>query len=677
MTPTPPTSGAPAGMQDALGAFLGAASLAEGARALARLLSETSGLPVALALPGEEGSAGVDSYGSDSGLPSECAFDRLARLAEWALQGYEDMGLLRDGLGEDAGDAAVAAVPLLEQGVAVAAVALPRQQRAALPGGPESLAWLGHIVATRRDRGRAAADATATERQHQRRFRTMDAQLRLLDRERQKFQALVKRSDAAVMVLGSDLKIRWVNREMGRIHLGDARPESELHGSVCCDVCRQGNGSCTECPVRAALGGAPIAHGEFKRVINGVPRQLYVTAQPIRGPEGGVEEVLVTMQDLTGLDILRRSEARMRQLFDGSVDSILMVEPSTLRIVLANATACRTLSAGEDLGALGLDALFSVPELGRVRAYLDALLAGRPAGGADFEVRAPRGPILCNVVATPFDLDGTEVLMVQMRDVTAVRRLERELVHADRLASLGTMSAGIAHEFKNRLAPLRGLAQLVASGAGDPDRVERYVPRLLEELDRLARLVRDVLDAARPQEARRERCDLRSLVLGHVEEFRHECADALHAQGVRVLDSVEGERPEVVAVDAEQLRVVFQNLLKNALEACPEGGEIRVEVKAEGGRVTATVADTGCGMDARVRERILEPFFTTKGARGTGLGMCIVKSLVEANDGVLEIHSEPGRGTEISVTLGEVGTSGNRSPGLQTSGDEERREEAA
>jgi signal transduction histidine kinase len=374
----------------------------------------------------------------------------------------------------------------------------------------------------------------ARDRQRQRWFDTVDARLRLLDRERQKFRALVTQSDASVLVLGTDQCVRWANQEAVR-KFSAGGGSAALAGRRCDVVCAAQGRACAECPVGAVLEGRIVAHAEWRRETDGEMRNLYVTALPIHGPEGNVEEVLLTLQDLS--------------------------------------------------------------------------------------------------------------------DLTVLRRMERDLAEADRLASLGTMSAGIAHEFKNRLAPLRGMVQLLSQGGVEPSRVTRYAPLMIEELDRLAGLVRDVLDAARPQAARRRQHDLVELVRQLTSDFERECGAEIADRDLLVTFTFEGTGPAPVLVDGDQLRAVFQNVMKNALEASGRGGRITVGCALGEGRARTSVRDTGCGMEASVLARIHEPFFTTKGVRGTGLGMCIVKSLVEANGGELTVRSQPGRGTEVELSF--------------------------
>jgi PAS domain S-box-containing protein len=559
----------------------------------------------------------------------------------------------------------ILALPLKKGSLCLAALAIE------LRGASESVsdssflrllaATFGHKV----ERDAALAAAAARERDHVRRFQTVDMQLRVLDRERQKFRAMVNRGDASVMVTDREGKIVWVNSEMMRTH-GEKRNPHALHGCTCQQICRNESGPCADCPVARVLGGETIAHQERRRDHEGVTRDLYVTALPIRGPDGRVDEVLVTLQDLTDLEILRRSEARHRQLFEGSADAMLMVDADGLRVLRSNRTAQEMLGySAEELSGRSLREFHPDYERDRIEPHYRALVEGRQAGSVDAEVFTQSGErLLCNVHGALFDMDGIQVVTVELRDVTMVRRLERELAQADRLAGLGTMSAGIAHEFKNRLAPLRGLVQLLSMSPGNAERTSQYSEMLLTEVDRLAGLVKGVLDLARPQAGRPTRADLQELARTFTEEFERENAEDIQNRRITVTQPVMDHPGLMVSLDVEQIRRVFQNLLKNALEACSEGGVIRVRVSGRGSRATIEIEDSGCGMDPAALSKVFDPFFSTKGVRGTGLGMGIVKSLVQANGGSIELRSREGQGTTVEMVFEAVSPSGIMPSGL-------------
>jgi PAS domain S-box-containing protein len=403
--------------------------------------------------------------------------------------------------------------------------------------------------------------------------------------------------------------------------------------------------------------GAPIFHQERQEHREDEIRHLYLSAFPVRAPEGHVNEILVMLQDITDLETLRKSEARYQLLFDRSADAIIMAHPETFEIVMANREARRLLGLGPE-GTVSRNLLQLHPEEIRpvMRNHYRRLESGRTLENLEVEVLAEGEEVrTCNACGTRFDLDGQNLILVEFRDVTRLRELQAELARSDHLITLGTMNAGIAHEFKNRLAPLRAFAQLITLDRMPLDRVMNHAPLIIEEIDRLTGLVRDILDYARPQEPRREPQDLTTLAGTLCQETAWEFARDLDEHGVTLAIELDPEDGCPVLVDPVQLRRIFTNLFKNSLEALAEraGGprKLTVAVIRRGRGIVLSVEDTGCGIREDHLTRIFDPFFTTKGSRGTGLGMCITRSLIEANGGEITVESCPGRGTRSEVSF--------------------------
>ena len=498
-----------------------------------------------------------------------------------------------------------------------------------------------------------AEDAADLERfRYTRWFESLDGQLRVLERERQKLAMIVNKTESGAVVFGSDYLVRWVNPAIAHRFHGEENP-STLAGLHCRNFCGS-DSVCPDCPVKNVLSKGEVFHHERTHLADDENRSYYISAFPLRSPDASIDEVLVTVQDLTDLETLKKSRERYETLFQRSADAIFMVDPRDFSIIMANREAQRLTGLNEDQ-LRHMNLLEIHPESGQhhMREYLEQLVAGDTMDGIETEVAvAGHEAMTCNTAGLVFDLDGSPALMVEYRDVTQLRRLQSELIQADHLIALGTMNAGIAHEFKNRLAPLRAFAQMLTIPGRDPKRLMDYGPVIVREVDRLSALVGDVLEYARPQEPRRGHTDL-SVIAGElVQELMQESQEIISEAGiecrVETLDSVP------VLLDPDQFRRVMINLFKNALEACASCGpetqsvvEVKVDIQGPMGRVV--ISDNGCGIQQDQLNRIFEPFFTTKGPKGTGLGMCIVKSLVEANDGSLAIQSQVKQGTKIEL----------------------------
>ena len=231
------------------------------------------------------------------------------------------------------------------------------------------------------------------------------------------------------------------------------------------------------------------------------------------------------------------------------------------------------------------------------------------------------------------------------------KQIEAQLLHAERLASLGRLVAGVAHEVRNPLATIRLRVQMCRRDAADP-KVKESCIIALEEIERLNGIVNHLLNFARPIHLQLEPVDLRGLVQERIRSF-----EELALQNQVELMTNLPNRKFLTLLDKDRMAQVFDNIIQNALEAMAErGGTLSVilashtekDEKAAG--VSVEFQDTGKGMDSTVVGRVFDPFFTTKPS-GTGLGLSISHELVRAHGGDIKIASEAGRGTSVRITI--------------------------
>ena len=246
------------------------------------------------------------------------------------------------------------------------------------------------------------------------------------------------------------------------------------------------------------------------------------------------------------------------------------------------------------------------------------------------------------------DAAGQTVGVVEYtKRVTERRRLEKQLEESERMASLGQMATSIAHEIRNPLSSIKMSLQIL----GRRLRLECNDARRLEiaerEIGRLEDLLSEMLDFSRASHVELERISLLDLA----KETTAVVNDIARERGVEV--KVVEQGPTMAAVDPERMRRVLLNLFLNAFDAMADS-PVRTLVVAVGGdgeaHASIHVTDSGSGMDERTRKHIFAPFFTTR-AKGTGLGLAIAWKIVEAHRGRLEVASEPGKGTVMSIVL--------------------------
>ncbi|MGC4084331.1 MAG: ATP-binding protein [Vicinamibacterales bacterium] len=232
-------------------------------------------------------------------------------------------------------------------------------------------------------------------------------------------------------------------------------------------------------------------------------------------------------------------------------------------------------------------------------------------------------------------------------EITARKTSEERLREQEALARLGQMAAVVAHEVKNPIAGIRGALQVIASRMPAESRDKPVVGDIIARLDALNGIVHDLLVFARPRKLRSEPVDLDRLIRNTLH--------LLHRDPIFANLAVEFPESEAIAAaDAEQLQLVFTNVLMNAAQAMGGAGSIAIGIVRQGAAGHPTfaisIADKGTGMPPDVREKVFEPFFTTK-HRGTGLGLPIARRIVEAHGGHIEIDTPESGGTVVLITL--------------------------
>jgi signal transduction histidine kinase len=238
--------------------------------------------------------------------------------------------------------------------------------------------------------------------------------------------------------------------------------------------------------------------------------------------------------------------------------------------------------------------------------------------------------------------DGSGQSLVLIRDRTEMVRLEQELHRTEKLAAIGRMAAGVAHEIRNPLSALRGFAQFFSKKLAGQEPEELYAQTMVQEADRLNRVITDLLFLARPRQL-----ELTHILLAEVFQEVHTLL-SMDLKARHCVLTSDLHAPSLVA-DRDALKQTLINLLHNSIGAMPAaGGEIVLASQAETRGIWVTIEDNGQGMSAEDKEHALEPFFTTRD-QGTGLGLAIVHTIMQEHKGSITIDSSPGQGTRISL----------------------------
>ncbi len=262
------------------------------------------------------------------------------------------------------------------------------------------------------------------------------------------------------------------------------------------------------------------------------------------------------------------------------------------------------------------------------------------AGGNIVPISSSSAPI---TDSNGFTVGALEVFV----DLSEVKRMQEEMARVKSLAALGEVAAVIAHEVRNPLSGIAGFAALLREELGDDSPHVNYVDKIIAGVQKLNRSVTSLLEYARDLRHQPRPGDLGALLTETIDFFRMDLHTRNSASKVELQLP---NRPVMCAFDRENLGGALVNLLKNADEAMPDGGTISVSITAKKEKVLLSVADQGTSIPADIREKIFTPFFTTREG-GTGLGLALVKKVVDAHQGTIAVDSHHGEGSVFRIEL--------------------------
>jgi len=346
----------------------------------------------------------------------------------------------------------------------------------------------------------------------------------------------------------------------------------------------------------------------------------------------------------------RSSLSRVQAFSDHVVQNLpmgLVALDSERRVVSYNRTAAAVLGRSK-ADALGRHAGDVLP------SQLASLIKAASATGG-----VPEKEVTCSVAdgrSIPLSvsvsiLKSSEAdfigQLLLFRDMTEVQTLKQEVERSRRLASVGRLAAGVAHEIRNPLSSIKGFATYFRERYREVDEDRQTADIMIQEVDRLNRVIGQLLDFARPMAVEKAPVRIDSLTRHALKMIEPQAQD----RGVRTEARLDAS-VNTVPMDADRMGQVLLNLLLNALEATPAGGTLTVstETDKQADRIRIGIRDTGKGISPEHIPLIFDPYFTTKGS-GTGLGLAIVHKIVESHGGEVHVESEEGKGTTVTVVL--------------------------
>ena len=435
-------------------------------------------------------------------------------------------------------------------------------------------------------------------------------------------------------------------------NMDNSAPQTIL-GRKCCEILRT-SADDAACIVEQAVREAQSVNVEV--MPQHLNRPVLVTVEPVFDASRQVLGAVCTARDLSELRkveaVARERQSLLKNILESAREAIYALD------VEGNYKWCNQAmldltgySHDEFIGRNFLERVHEDDRLMRLERFA-ATLGGEPQRYESRYIAHDGAVRYALVNSAPIIVDGqtTGVLGIA-HDITEQKQERDRAARADKLRALGQLASGVAHDFNNSLAAILGRAQLILRRVKDEELI-RSLGIIVTAAEDAASTVRRIQTFARKSLATEmELLDVSALLRDAVEITRTRWQNEARAAGRSVEVSLNAVDGSLTRGNASELREVFVNLIVNAVDAMPQGGQLTICCRRKADRLHLRFADTGTGMKEEVRERIFEPFYTTKGVQGTGLGLAVSYGIVERHHGMISVTSELGEGTTFHIDL--------------------------
>ncbi|MFV0423141.1 PAS domain S-box protein [Oleidesulfovibrio sp.] len=481
-----------------------------------------------------------------------------------------------------------------------------------------------------------------------------------LRRQRKEYQTLFEQVPCSITVQDSDFRLLQFNREFaGRFH--------PLPGAYCYQAYKGRTAPCPNCPVeRTFKTGRSHCSEEYRTNTDGTQTHWLVHTSPITDDDGNVTAAMEMSIDVTALkkaeDRLRRSEQKYHAIFNNIPNSVFVLDAETLNIVDCNETAVAAYGYSHlDLKDKSFLDIFLPEERRRYASQLRAFTVLTRARN----VRKDGSEFYVDIMLSPAEYHERKVLLVAANDVTERLETEQKLIQAGKMATLGEMATGVAHELNQPLTVIKTASSFIMRKVTRqeniaPDVLSTMAREIDTHVDRASSIINHMRDFGRQSDLTLEQVDLNAVLKASSEFF----ARQLTLRQIEVNWHLTEPLPPVMAVP-NRLEQVFTNMLLNARDAIEEHCErhpessrvITITTAVEECEVIARVCDTGKGIPQSLLNKIFEPFFTTKSVgKGTGLGLSISYGLVKGFGGNIQAENAEGGGACFTLRFPSAGS---------------------
>jgi PAS domain S-box-containing protein len=466
---------------------------------------------------------------------------------------------------------------------------------------------------------------------------------------RQEHEILFDQVPCNILVINRDFRIVRTNLRMRQL-LGD------IEGEYCFKALKGYDEKCAECTAHQTFSDGEIHYGAhvWSHEENHASHML-VTTVPLRKADKSIELVLEMAMDVTKIiqleDELKVAHTFLESIIDTALDGILALDDKN-NVTIINTATRRIFHFPEDQTHITKETLSGLLPLGLIE---------KVASGTDYsllqetEIKTIDGDMKpVRLISTQLKTEGRFAgVAFYIQDLTAIKKMEREKLEAERLAAVGQTVAGLAHGVKNLINALEGGMYLLKSGIDKNrmDRVSGGMDMLIRNIERVSVFVKEFLAFSKGRQIRVKMEDPASIAHDVVELY------AAQAAGHGIELRCEIPVPVLPApMDYEGIHECLTNLVGNAIDACnmsdkKEGCFVAVRITEKDDTLIFEVMDNGIGMDYEVKQKVFTNFFTTKGLGGAGLGLLTSKKIVQEHGGTITFASEPGEGSTFAIQL--------------------------
>jgi len=485
-----------------------------------------------------------------------------------------------------------------------------------------------------------------------------------LRRQRNEYQNLFENVPCEIAVLDRDFRLVNFNRSY-------ADKFNPVKGDYCFKAYKGRETKCRECLVEKTFEGAGPQLGEETGCDkNGRPAHWLVVTSPLMNDEGSICGAMEMNLDLTDMkvleDKLRKSEIKYQAFFNNIPNPVFVLDASTLNILDCNASV-RTVYEDERSDILGISFLnFFVNE--EKRTYAAAIPASQVLSRVR-QIKKSGTPLFVNIRISPSDYEGHKVFLVTTSDITKRLEAEQQLIQASKMATLGEMATGVAHELNQPLSVIKTASSYLMKKVRNQEPIADDIMLTMSgeidsHIDRASKIINHMREFGRKSDLDTAPVRINDVIERAFEIFSQQ----LKVRGIDVQWELAPDLPFIEA-DPSCLEQVFINLLVNARdaieaawEAIPEppletasgspAKQIVIRTHCQGDHIVAEVEDSGGGIPESIRDKIFDPFFTTKEVgKGTGLGLSISYGIVKDCRGDIRAESLPGKGACFTLTF--------------------------